>query len=238
MSKHDLIKAYLQGELPRRDFVRRLTLTGVSAGAALAYAQTLAPTAGASTGGVLISQAADAPYGGTIDPDDLEAVIQAVIDLVGAVGDFLQAALDAFGPEDFADFLGGSADVFAFLSNLLSQLASEETTLAGTSAGLTLSGVAKRRQLAVARLAQDQTPDQLIADLGDILDTQVQLYAGILIAAEDGETRSNIAGLAIVKGEQAAFVRLLRGEDPFPAEAEEPISLEDAQDAIDAILAD
>jgi hypothetical protein len=53
MSKEELLTAYAEGAISRRNFVRRLVATGVSAGAAVSYAQLLAPPAeaGARRGG-------------------------------------------------------------------------------------------------------------------------------------------------------------------------------------------
>jgi hypothetical protein len=48
MSRENLVEAYIGGALNRRAFVRRLMATGVSAGAALGYAQVLAPAAEAA----------------------------------------------------------------------------------------------------------------------------------------------------------------------------------------------
>ncbi len=39
MSREELVSAYLNGEISRRTFVRRLVAAGVSVSAALAYAQ-------------------------------------------------------------------------------------------------------------------------------------------------------------------------------------------------------
>lgn len=47
MSKHEVVTAYLEGRIDRREFVRRLTMAGVSAAAAVAYAQTLSQPAAA-----------------------------------------------------------------------------------------------------------------------------------------------------------------------------------------------
>lgn len=48
MSKHQVVEAYLRGQIDRREFIRRLTLAGVSSAAAVAYAQSLG-TASAAT---------------------------------------------------------------------------------------------------------------------------------------------------------------------------------------------
>ena len=48
MTRHEAVQAYLAGRIDRREFVRRLTVAGVSAAAALAYAQSLSsPTSAA-----------------------------------------------------------------------------------------------------------------------------------------------------------------------------------------------
>jgi hypothetical protein len=49
MSRQEIVDAYVGGSLNRRAFVRRLIGTGVSAGAAVGYAQVLAPAAEAAT---------------------------------------------------------------------------------------------------------------------------------------------------------------------------------------------
>jgi hypothetical protein len=48
MSKHQVVEAFLQGRIDRREFVRRLTLAGVSSAAAVAYAQSLSSSASAA----------------------------------------------------------------------------------------------------------------------------------------------------------------------------------------------
>jgi LPXTG-motif cell wall-anchored protein len=45
MSRHELVHAYLGGRIGRREFIRRLTVAGVSATAAVAYADQLAAVA-------------------------------------------------------------------------------------------------------------------------------------------------------------------------------------------------
>ena len=236
MSRQELIRLYSEGQLARRDFIRRLTLAGVSAGAAVGYAASLAPSASAAIRPLAVQQD---EYGGPIDPDNLDEAIDAAIELLDAFVDFLQTALDLFDPEDFADFLdGGLLDVFAQLVTLLAQLESERTTLADLSESAGMGAVAKstRRLAVTARLAQNQSPDEFIADLGDVLDTQCQLYAGLIAAAEDAALRGELASQAIVKGEQAAFVRILRGLSPFPNELETPIDADEARDEIESIL--
>jgi len=51
MTKHEAVAAYLNGRIDRREFVRRLTMAGVSAGAAIAYAETFSQPAAAAGAG-------------------------------------------------------------------------------------------------------------------------------------------------------------------------------------------
>jgi acetyl esterase/lipase len=48
MSRNEIVDAFLHGRIDRREFVRRLTVAGVSAGAAVAYAQALSSPASAA----------------------------------------------------------------------------------------------------------------------------------------------------------------------------------------------
>jgi hypothetical protein len=69
MTRHEAVQAYLAGGIDRREFVRRLTIAGVSTAAALTYAQSLtssASAAPASRGANGIAQFQDAVY----DDDD------------------------------------------------------------------------------------------------------------------------------------------------------------------------
>src|SRR5262245_30782675 len=81
MSKSELIAAYVGGRIGRRDFVRRLTALGVSATAAAAYAQTLAPSAAAAglghdRSGLRMRAQAEYPGG---DFGDLASIIQLLL---------------------------------------------------------------------------------------------------------------------------------------------------------------
>ncbi len=50
MSEQELIESYVKGGISRRVFIRGLMVSGVSLAAALAYAETIAPTAFGSGG--------------------------------------------------------------------------------------------------------------------------------------------------------------------------------------------
>ena len=236
MSRQELIRLYSEGLLARRDFVRRLTLAGVSAGAAVGYATSLAPSASAAIRPLAVQQD---EYGGPVDPEDLDEAIDATLTLLTGLVDFLQSAIDFFSPEDFVEFLnGGTLDTIAQLTNLLAQLREEQAALAAATGSATLvSAVSTKRRLAMtARLQAGQTPDQFLADLGDVLDTQCRLYAGIGPIVEDPTLRQWTASVGVNKGAQAAYVRMLRGLDPFPEYLVTPISVADAQEIIDPIL--
>jgi hypothetical protein len=69
MSESQLIEAYIHGGISRRVFIRGLLAAGVSVAAALAYADTIAPSAhGATPGGAgygLSGGAGGVRYGGS-----------------------------------------------------------------------------------------------------------------------------------------------------------------------------
>ncbi len=72
MTRHEAVQAYLSGGIDRREFVRRLTIAGVSTAAALTYAQSLSSSASAapaSRGAKGITQLQSAVYDS--DGDDL-----------------------------------------------------------------------------------------------------------------------------------------------------------------------
>ena len=70
MTRHEAVQSYLAGGIDRREFVRRLTLAGVSTAAALTYAQSLTSTASAapaSRGANGIAQFQDGVYDNDLD---------------------------------------------------------------------------------------------------------------------------------------------------------------------------
>lgn len=76
MSRHEVVDAYLHGRIDRREFVRRLTLAGVSTAAAVAYAQTLTAPASAATAsrngrGLIVAHQDDYPPVADSDEDGL-----------------------------------------------------------------------------------------------------------------------------------------------------------------------
>jgi hypothetical protein len=112
MSKHEVVEAYLQGRIDRREFVRRLTLVGVSAGAAVAYAQALGGSAEAAPASTAPRGWAFQQYGGEdsdgdglsdeeeaelgTDPDDPDTDGDGVSD-----GDEVDAGTDPLDADDY-----------------------------------------------------------------------------------------------------------------------------------------
>src|SRR5690348_8093370 len=95
MTKHELIDAYIRGRVDRRDFINRLTGMGISAAAAVAYATSFAPAAGAAGGQtrngykVRFQDATNDEYGTPIGVcqalDVLIAVTQRLIDRLNSL---------------------------------------------------------------------------------------------------------------------------------------------------------
>lgn len=76
MSRHEAVDAFLQGRIDRREFVRRLTLAGVSTAAAVAFAQALSEPASAASSsrngrGLIVAHQDDYPPVADSDDDGL-----------------------------------------------------------------------------------------------------------------------------------------------------------------------
>lgn len=236
MTTQELIRLYTEGQLPRRDFVRRLSVAGVSAGAAIAYAQTLAPSASAAVGRLDLQQQGE--YGGAIG-EAIQALLAALAGIFQAIIDFLDAILALFTPDDFSGFAAGGLGVFDELQTLLAQLGTQNSAIANSASAqlaITLQPLKVRSQAAMSLLQAD-TADEAVAKLGDALDLLVRAIAGTIPAAGDSALSQTLSSIATVNGSQAAFVRILRGTSAFPSALETPVSAIDARDQIDAILA-
>ena len=72
MSKHEVVESFLQGRIDRRELIRRLTMAGIAASAAVAYAEILASPAAASSGRrtELLSSPHQDSGGVVLDSDD------------------------------------------------------------------------------------------------------------------------------------------------------------------------
>jgi hypothetical protein len=216
MTKRDLIEAYIQGSVDRRGFVRRLSALGISAGAAVAYAQSLAPAASAAPGRnaagfVVRAQTTDAEYGTACvlqnDGTGVSALLGAVQGLLATL-----AALDDFSAGDFDngvfDALGTIRDQqqehLDALTAILGDLG--QSTPAAPSAGTFASA------------------DAFLSALASALDGLVALYAGVTPALIDsGEVRQTVTTLSLVAARQAAYVDDVAGNPPLPNAIVQPV---------------
>ena len=243
MTKHQLIQAYADGDIGRRDFVRRLSALGVSSAAALAYAHSLAPRAAAGgsagRGGFVMraQQGGDGEYGTAIQlGGDDEAVLSA-LEAVEVVQDLLDEGLGRFSEDDFTSFNCGSPDVYEELQRLYEQRATHLEVL--DSLFDQVVGAPARNvnaRMAGLRLQSDSdSPEEFLAKLRDALDVEAGLFTGLVPAVEDGEVRQTMMSIASVKARHAAYVRTLTGRSGYPDAFEEAISPEEANARLEEI---
>ena len=240
MTKHDLIDAYASGRIGRRDFMGRLTAAGVSAGAALAYAHTLAPSASAAgnpgAGGfVMRFQDEDGEYAGPIlgFPETVGEAIEAVAAfLAGALG-ALQDLLGAFAGDDF-DFLAIAVEDFLTTLQGFADELEEQLSVLESSATVANPVAKSGRTFAAKRLAQtEDTASEAVDKLIQRYDILTGYYAGAVPALQDADARLLLMSIALVNAQQGGFLRTAIGEDPTPATFVEPITLEDAETRIE-----
>jgi hypothetical protein len=242
MTKHELIDAYASGRIGRRDFMTRLTALGVSAGAATAYAFSLAPSTALASGGdqrgfVVARAQDDGDYGGPIlgFPETVGEAIEAAIAFTSALSAALQAILDAFDAEDFGFAAVDGATVLANLQEFSNQLDQQLSVLEST--GSAPSSAAKSaRPLAVAALAQTTaTAEEALTRLAQRYAILDGYYAGAVPSLDDADARLTLMGIALINAAQGAFVRTALGQEPSPSAFIEPITLEDAEAQLDAL---
>lgn len=215
MTKHELIDAFVGGQIGRRDFVRRLTALGVSMGAALAYAQTLAPSAAASGGSprphgfVMRAQADEGEYGTACTlTDDLEGVL-ALVGAEGSIAALLDAILGAFDESDIPEI----AVLEALQSDLTEQLDALDT-LVGDLGGASPS--------AATAAEEPSSADTALAALADALNSAVSLFVGVIPAIQDGETAQTLTTILAVLARYAGVVNTLAGDTPSSGPFEQP----------------
>ena len=240
MTKHELIDAYVSGRIGRRDFMTRLTALGVSAGAATAYAFSLAPSASAAgslpSGGFIARAQDDGDYGGPIlgFPETVGEAIEAAIAFISALAAALQAILDTYGAEDF-DFsaLTGS-EILTTLQGFSTELDEQLSVLEST--GSTISSAAKSaRPLAVVSLVQAAGAEEALSQLAQRYAILDGYFAGAVPSLDDADARLTLMGIALINAAQGAYIRTVLGEDPTPSTFIEPITLEDAEAQFDAL---
>jgi hypothetical protein len=236
MTKHEVINDYISGRIGRRDFMTRLTALGVSAGAALAYAQTFitdTSAAGSRPAGHFVDMA---QYGGPIlgFPETVGEAIEAAIAFTTSLSTALQSILDAFGAEDFDFAAIVGATIIANLQRFSSQLDEQLGVLEST--GSASSGAAKSaRPQAVAALAQTDSAEEALSKLAQRYAILDGYYAGAVPSLDDADARLTLMGIALVNAAQGAFVRTALGQEPSPSAFIEPITLDEAEAQLDAL---
>lgn len=223
MTKRELIEAFVRGEVDRRQFINRLTMLGVSGGAAVAYATTLGESAYASSakpvsGFVMRAQATDDEDYGTAFFLELIEALQAVI---VAITDLILVVLDGLAAFIAGDFAAG---VFESLQTIEQQQQEhlDAATAMLTAAGGAAGGVGATRLGFQAQ--QFATSDELLATLADGFDQLTAMYAAVVptITDTDGEVRQTLTEIASVASRHAAAVNIYAGRDPFPETFQTP----------------
>jgi len=236
MTKHEVINDYISGRIGRRDFMTRLTALGVSAGAALAYAQTFimdTSAAGSRPAGHSVDMA---QYGGPIlgFPETVGEAIEAAISFLSGLSAALQAILDAFDAEDFGFAAVTGPTIITNLQEFSNQLDEQLSVLEST--GNAVSGAAKSaRPLSVVNLAQAATAQEALTQLAQRYAILDGYYAGAVPSLDDADARLTLMGVALVNAAQGAFVRTALDQAPSPSAFIEPITLDEAEAQLDAL---
>lgn len=215
MSKPELIAAYVSGRIGRRDFMRSLTALGVSAGAAAAYAQSLAPGASAAgvgrdRSGLRVRAQDEYPVG---EFGDLTEVINLLLQMLAILEAILDAGLANASMAPLRRQTGEelSADDADQLATLQSQTLAHRDRLrtllndvGGTEDDVT-----------VPEFIYD-TADDALLDLQSALETNTSIYAGVIPGTTETSALTTFAAISLVGGRHAAFVNRLLGESAFP----------------------
>jgi hypothetical protein len=237
VSKQEAVLAYIKGSIGRREFIQRLSVAGVSAAAAVTYANALKPGSAAASGGAAsgglrrafqeddYGTATETPTEEPTTPieDALAAIAEALNALIDGLTELLEsieailAALGITGP--VAD--AARANVEQLISNSQEQLASLGLTRVpgGYSGILALQGA---------------SPDAVSA-LSTVFNALSGIYSTILKDTEDVTEANRIGPFAIVAGRQASYFLTLLGEKAFPESAEPSKTPADLQSALDAV---
>jgi hypothetical protein len=206
MTRHELIDAFVSGQIGRRDFVRGLTALGVSAGAALAYSNTLAPKTAAagrqSSPYVMRFQAQEDVYGTVCTLNEVEAAT-AVAAAEQEVSSILEGILADFDQSDIP-FINALEVLNDHVSQHIDVLNTMVTDLGGTPPTPppqpTYTDV-------------DTAFDELIDALGGL----TQLFTGVVPATANGERRQARMGIAMNLNKHLGYILALRN-NPSPGD--------------------
>lgn len=225
MTKLELIDAYAAGRLDRRDFVARLTGLGISAAAALAYAQSFAPSASAASsrgrnGYVVRMQdsASDNEYG---TPVGICQALDVLIDVTQRMIDRL-AAMTSLNK--------GLRNVMNRMQQRLELLQELETTFCESArTGSMAAGV-------VTRLAQNSNSEkQAREDLVTYSETVASIYTYVVPTVDEIEHRTTLTSIAMAISHEVANIRRIIGEDMSEELMLEPMSPEDGYAILDEL---
>lgn len=225
MTKSEIVDAYVRGEMDRRAFVTRLMAVGVSAGAAIAYAASLAPAAGAagprhSVAGYIAraQQNPDGEYGTAITLTSDDEGIQDLLAASDAV-DVLFDALDSFTADDFRN-AGLTADDLALLQKIRDQHAEQVDAIRALTSG---SGTTSTSGGGGNSGANTSSLTKYLKALADAQNTFVGVLAAVIPAIQSGEIRQTLTQIGLVAARHAAIISDLAGEDPSPDSLENVI---------------
>jgi len=214
MSKHEIIQAYVRGELDRRGFVTKLAAFGVSAGAAAAYATQFAPSAVAAPGGFVVraAQTTDADYGTSVDFESDAEAVELVSNAIGAIST-LFASLSTFSPADFPEGLYDQLnDFFAEIQEHADALASLATVPTRRSATMGL-----RRSAA-------SSADDFLKELEAAYDKAVKNFVAAVPAVDSGEIRQTLSNVSHAVARHAGVISFFTKGDGTPNGAFEEAS--------------
>jgi len=221
MTKLELIDAYAAGRIDRRDFVARLTGLGISAAAALAYAQSFAPSASAATsrgrsGYVVRTQDSDSEYGTPIG----------ICEALDVVIDVSQRMIDRLA--SMTSLNNGLRNVMNRMQQRLELLQEMETTnCESASTGSLARGV-------VTRLAQNSNSEkQQREDLVTYAETVACMYTYVVPTVDDIEQRTSLTSIAMAISHEVANIRRIVGEDMSEELMIQPISPDDGYAILD-----
>jgi hypothetical protein len=215
MGKHELIEAFVRGDIDRRQFVSRLTMLGVSGGAAIAYATSLgassavAAPASTANGFRMRAQDADGEYGTAI----AIGVLEALETQAAAIAALVLPLLQNLGDFDAGDFPAG---VFELLETIRDQ---QQQHLDAINALVEENG---GTVVAIGEAVTGSAPDELLTLLSENLDDLTGTYAAIAPAIQDGASRQTLVEAGSVASRHAGLAGLFSERNPLPSAFQEP----------------